>query len=371
MKILLMGDASNYHRCLATGLARLGHEVTVASNGSGWMNTGRDIDLSRRPGRIGGAVLWARLNTVLASRLKGYDVVQLASHGFVSLRPGRMAKIFDRLRRDNGKVLVTALGTDSIFVQACNAADSPLRYSEWQLPSGPTEWGASPGAERDIWLSDELLDFSHHIYSHVDGVVSALYEYDVVCRYAYPGLPIAYGGIPIDLSSLPERKNAPARDAALRMTFAAHRGREAEKGADVLLRAARHVAGKHPDKVVLSCPDNVPYSQFIDILRRSDIVTDQLYSFTPATTALLAMALGAVPVSGAEDEFYDFIGENELRPIINPDPCDFERTCAALERAVTDRRHFEQMQSQGREFVKRHNDVDLVARRFEQFWKSL
>ncbi len=53
------------------------------------------------------------------------------------------------------------------------------------------------------------------------------------------------------------------------------------------------------------------------------------------------MALGAVPVSGAEPEFYDFIGEKELRPIINPDPCDFEKHAAGLERIVTDRELFQ------------------------------
>jgi len=372
MKVLLMGDASNYHRCLATGLARLGHDVTVASNGSGWMDTGRDIDLSRHPaGRLGGAILWLRLNTVLASRLKGYDIVHIASNGFVNLRPARILKIFDRLRHNNGMILLSALGTDSIFVKACTSADSPLRYSEWQLPSGPTVWSTSADAARDIWLSDELLTLSDHIYTHIDGIVSALYEYDTVCRHMYPDVPVAYGGIPIDLSALPQREAPPVPGAALRMTFAAHRGRESEKGADILLRAARRVAAAHPDKVILSCPDNVPYDKFIGILRRSDIVTDQLYSFTPATTALLAMALGAVPVSGAEPEYYDFIGENELRPIINPDPCDFEKTCLALERAVTDREVFTAMQAQGRELVRRHNDVDIVARRFERFWLSL
>ena len=83
------------------------------------------------------------------------------------------------------------------------------------------------------------------------------------------------------------------------------------------------------------------------------------------------MALGAVPVSGAEPEFYDFIGEKELRPIINPDPCDFEKTCSRLERIVTDRELFRSIQAQGREFVQRHNDIDTVARRFENFWLSL
>ena len=47
MKILLLGEASNLHWTLAEGLRTLGHDVTVASGGSGWMNNRRNIDLQR------------------------------------------------------------------------------------------------------------------------------------------------------------------------------------------------------------------------------------------------------------------------------------------------------------------------------------
>ena len=58
LRILLMGDASNYHNALATGLRRLGHDVVLASHGSGWMETERDIDLSRPfKGKLGGKAL--------------------------------------------------------------------------------------------------------------------------------------------------------------------------------------------------------------------------------------------------------------------------------------------------------------------------
>ena len=48
MKILLLGEYSNVHWTLSQGLRALGHEVTVVSNGDGWKNYPRDIDLRRR-----------------------------------------------------------------------------------------------------------------------------------------------------------------------------------------------------------------------------------------------------------------------------------------------------------------------------------
>ena len=79
MKVLLMGDGSAYHANLATALRAMGHSVTVASDGTRWMNTARDIDLARRPGKLSGALLWLRLSQLDAKRLRGYDVVQLSS----------------------------------------------------------------------------------------------------------------------------------------------------------------------------------------------------------------------------------------------------------------------------------------------------
>ena len=61
MKILLMGEYSNVHATLAEGLRKLGHEVTVLSNGDFWKNYPRDIDLVRKPGKWGGIAYMARL----------------------------------------------------------------------------------------------------------------------------------------------------------------------------------------------------------------------------------------------------------------------------------------------------------------------
>lgn len=76
MKILLIGEYSNVHNTLAKGLRELGHEVCVISNGDFWKNYPRDIDVSRKPGKIGGIQLLCRLWTLLP-KMRGYDVVQL------------------------------------------------------------------------------------------------------------------------------------------------------------------------------------------------------------------------------------------------------------------------------------------------------
>lgn len=366
MKVLLLGDASNYHHTLAGGLAALGHDVTVASDGSRWMDTQRDIDLSRRPGKLGGAMLWLKLNTLFAYDLKGYDVVQLVSPSFVQLRPQRLIRLFRHLKRDNGAVYLTALGTDSHLVRNLLGPKPALAYSEWHDSRGPSAWSTIAAAERDKWLAPELADYTDEFYAGLDGAVTALYEYHRITAAETSDLPLAYGGIPVEIPESDLRKRDFARP--LTVMLAAHRGREAEKGADILADLFKRLDSALPGRLQLWQPENVAYAQFTGLLDRADIVVDQLYSYTPATTALLAMARGAVIVSGGEEDYYDFIGEPSLRPILNPDPRDIDATYNNIYRALTDAEALARMSAEGPEFVRRHNSPVTVARRFEQFW---
>lgn len=364
MKILLLGDGSGYHATLAAGLAARGHDVTVASAGSYWMHTARNIDLSRRRGRIGGAILWARLQTVLSASLKGYDIVHFNSPCFVELRPKRLVKLLRTIKRNNGRLYLSAIGTDSLLVKNFLSPQPAIAYSEWHNLQGASQWSCSKEAERDRWLAPELVDYTNEFYASIDGAVSALYEYHRVLQAVRPDLPLAYGGIPIEIpTDVPERK-----DTHIDILFAAHRGREAEKGADRLLPMLSRLCDECGPNVRLHMPANMPLNDFKKLLERVDIVSDQLYSYTPATTALMAMARGAVPISGGEDEYYRFIGENRLRPIVNADPFDLDKTRSTLAALCTDIERLRAMQHDARIFAARHNDVHLVAERFEQFW---
>lgn len=364
MKILLLGDASNYHATLASGLRRLGHDVTVASDGNGWMNTRRDIDLSRHPSRIGGAWLWLRLNSDLAPRLRGYDIVQLCTPFFINLRPERLLTLFDRLRRDNGRVFLTDLGNTPQYVGMCINPSSPLRYSEWRNPS-IADARNNPSAQ--AWLTTELTDYCDRVYDRVDGVMTALYEYQLAAATHVPAAKLNYLGIPVDLDTLP----APlTHRGKVRILSAYDRARADHKGAKVLIDMAAMIVEKHPDKCELIEVCNLPYSQFLDTLAHADIVLDQLYSYTPATTALLTMAIGGVSVSGGEEDYYRFIGEKTLRPVVNADPLDISATAREIERLITDKELLEEKKRQGREFVELYHSADALALRCLDIWTA-
>jgi len=367
MKILLLGDYSNFNRCLSVGLARAGHEVTVASDGCRWMDTARQIDTSRRlHGKAGGALLWLRLRTVLVRDLRGYDVVAINNPIFVDLKPHRVAGVFERLRRGNGAVFLTAMGTDSAYVRMCVAEDSPLRYNEFRIDGHKAPFALAHPEIEEAWQRPPLSDHCRRIYAGVDGVVSALYEYHLAMQRVMPADKVAYGGIPIDLSEV-ERTVGDETPAQVTLFLGRHRDRLTEKGTDRIEQAARQVAGEMPDRCRLEIVENVPYARYMELLGQAHVILDQLYSYTPATNALLGMARGMTAVSGAEPEYYHFIGERVNRPVINAVPDD-EILTEQLRTIVRQPEMIPRRADASRRFVATHNSTEVVASRFADFW---
>ncbi len=369
LKILLVGDASSFHHTLAEGLRKLGHEAVVASHGGHWLDTGRDIDTGRRwKNKAGGLELWLRWQLRLKQKMTGFDVVSIATQSFIELRPHRAQAIYDYLRANNRSMFCTALGTDSNYVEECIDPASPIRYSEFRLFGAQSPLCKAQPSLVSEWLSEPLKNFGNHIWATADGAVSALYEYDVALRRVLPPEKIAYGGIPINVDDL-QPVSLPDRIEKVRFFLGRYRGRYLEKGTDVMEAAARAVVGRYPSRAELIIVENRPYDEYLGLMRSAHVVLDQLYSYTPATNALQAMAYGLNTVSGGAPEFYDFIGEKELQPVIHLEP-DYESVFRALEQTVLHPEAIRPRGLAGREFVIRHNHYLTVARRNLEFWQN-
>lgn len=367
-KILLLGDYSNCHRSLAAGLRSLGKDVTVASDGSQWLDCERDIDLTRRSGKIGGMLHYLHLKRLLAGKLAGFDIVAVNDPMFARLRPHRTREIFDLLQRKNASVFLTAMSNDLPFFEMLTANDSPLRYSEWFVNGHPSRLYEAEKEQWQSWHAPEITAYQQYFFDRIDGAVSILYEYQLGIQRRLGADRSAYAGIPIQ-TSIYHPVELPERPEKVRLFLGRDRSRILVKGSDLLETAAKKVVEKHPDKAELIIVENRPLAEFTELLKSAHVVLDQIYSYTPATTALMAMAYGLNVVSGGEPEFYDFIGERENRPIINA-PIDLEALTQCLEQVVV---HPELIRPRGRasrEFVVKHNDCQIVAQRFLNFWNE-
>lgn len=365
-RILLLGDYSNCHRTLATGLSRLGCDVTVASDGSHWMNCERNIDLSRRPGKLGGLELMWKVKRGLRKDLAGYDIVSIHDPNFVTLRPKRLRGLYDELRRRNGSVFLSAMSTDIAFLDMLVAGDSRLRYSEWFVDGRPSRMYLDNPAAWDEWHAGDLVDYQNHVFDTIDGAVSVLYEYQLGMERRLGKELVAYGGIPVD-TSLYEPVDLSDKIDKVRLFLGRDRTRKLMKGSDLLEVAARRVVEHYPEKAELVIVENRPFAEFVELLKGAHVVLDQIYSYTPATSALMAMSYGLNVVSGAEPEYYDFIEEYDNRPIINA-PIELDALMATIEDVVLHPELIADRGRRSREFVVKHNDCEVVARRFLDFW---
>lgn len=370
MKVLFVGDASNLHNCLAQQLRRMGHEAVVVSNGSTWMDTHRDINLLRGPGKLG-AIRYVIDILKTLPQMQGYDIVQLCGQIFINLKPNKVKLVLDYLKQHNKHIVLSALATDRVYYDACHDGHS-YRYSDYKLGDEPTPYVNSAEyklQQQDNWKKPLMKEYSNHLIKTIDGATACLWEYYVAYKPLL-GNKVVHTGIPIDTESVTPRTFEDIPDK-VRFFIGIQRDRTIIKGSDRMLNALKRVCASRPDECEMVVAESVPYSQYIEMMRSSHVMLDQLYSYTPATNALLAMAQGLVTISGAEPEFYELIGETENKPIINVSPLVEGDIEAKLNWTIDNKYLLPQLSKQSRAFVEKHNAVAVVAQRHIDFWNTL
>lgn len=378
MKILLMGEYSNVHATLAKGLRKLGHHVTVLSNGDFWKNYPRDIDLVRKPGKLGGIMYMMKLYTNV-HKLRGYDIVQLINPMFLELKAERIFPIYQYLRKHNKKIILGGFGMDYYWVSVC-CKDKPLRYSDFNI-GNELRTNADALKERKDWLGTEKGRLNQMIAEDCDGIITGLYEYWACYQPSFPQkttfipFPIKpqlitpgngnsyihvenHQVIPLDIP----RK--------VKLFIGINKSRSEYKGTDIMLKAAQAIAEKYPDKTELRIAENIPFAEYVKMMNGSDAILDQLYSYTPSMNPLEAMARGIICIGGGEPENYEIIHEDKLRPIINVLP-NYESVYQELEHLVLHPELVPLLKQQSIEYISKHHDYIKVAKRYEAFYQKL
>jgi hypothetical protein len=382
MKILLIGEYSNVHNTLAQGLRHLGHEVMVASNGDGWKNYPRDINLGRIIERKAGLMVKVRNAVHLVQflarlllalpRMRGYDVVQVINPDFIELKASRTPWLYRYLRRNNKRVVLGAYGDDYYLVD-CMTKKKPLRYSDYNR--GEVEiFNEDSNKRRAEWFGTSKERMSRFIASDCDAIVAGAYEYwlpyslsedrDARQRLLRDKLHL----VPFPVV-MPSRASSHPADK-LRVFIGISKGRSVFKGTDIMLRVAEDLLAKYPDKMELLKAEGVPFDVYKTMMDSSDVLLDQIYAYGPGMNALLAMSKGMIVFSGGEPEHYDSMGEVDCRPIINTLP-SYDYIYEKLEWLVLHPETVELLKRQSREYVERNHEYMKVARRMEAIYASL
>lgn len=367
LKILLLGDYSNCQATLSKGLKELGHDVTLISPVN-YLSSGQvDIDTSRRNGKIGGLEIYFKALTLWHKYLMGYDIVSINDPNFLMLAPARLLPLFKRLKKENRSIFYNAMSIDINYLRVCAQNNSPLKFSEFFIEGKPSPWYLQHPDKLKSWFNPKLIEYQDYVFENLDGAVAVLYEYYLALENRFSQDKIAYGGIPISTSEIPYI--GPNLDKRIRILLCRDQNRIKLKGSDLLEQAVLKIKERYPQDVELKIAENLPYSVFIEEIKKSDVILDQVYSYTPATTALISMAMGKTVVSGGENEFYEFIGEKENRPVINAS-YRLDKLIQSIKEVALDRNFISTNALNSRKFVEKHNDSKIVAQRYLDFWKK-
>lgn len=364
MKILLLGEYSNVHWTLSEGLRALGHEVTVISDGDNWKNYKRDINLRRSSMSALDSFIYLLKAERIIARCKGYDVVQIINPVFLNLKAERMLHFYKMLRRNNRSLFMGAFGMDYFWVKA-GLDCTTFRYSDFNM--GKTIRSSS---YNDICISDWLKGAKGKLNTYIaqdcDGIISGLYEYDASYR-PYFSEKLRFIPFPIKMETLPEV--CERTDSRVRFFIGIQKTRSEYKGTDIMLRALERIEQDFPSDCEVVRAESIPFEQYKELMNASDVLLDQLYSYTPAMNALLAMAKGLVVVGGGEEENYEILSEKELRPIINVEPNE-DSVYSQLKYLVMHKDVIPVLKQQSLEYISKHHDYKKVAQRYLKFWEE-
>lgn len=366
MKILLLGEYSNVHWTLAQGLRRRGHKVKVASNGDFWKNYPRDWSLVRKLGIWGSICYLLRLLWYLP-RMRGFDIVQVINPMFLEVKAARIFPIYRYLRRHNRKVVMGAFGMDYYWVSTCSSEHSPFRYSDFNM--GTTiRRNADAEKERRDWLGTDKERLNRMMAADADAIVAGLYEYEQC--YA-PHFPEKTQFIPMPIvTGLKQRKDFYHMGDPIKIFIGISKNRSEYKGTDIMLRAAEALKAKYPEQVELCIAEGLPFAQYCELMQGSDLILDQLYSYTPGMNSLQAMDFGIINVGGGEPENYEIIHEDTLRPIVNVEPKE-QSVFIQLEQLVLHPERIAPMQRDSMAYVRKHHDYMKVAETYEELYKKV
>jgi len=365
MKILLIGEYSRAHLTLAEGLRYLGHEVLTASDGDGFKNYPRDVDLSRKSSGIIDTLTSMMSVIGKFKQFKGYDVVQLINPCFTTQNVRVNNYLYKKLKKNNDKVFIGAFGDDSYWVRAC-LGNEIFDYSEFFVDGKPINVDFNQRFI-DKWINTPLERFNKKLAESTDGIVACLYEY--YCSYK-PFFPEKLRYIPLPLNTaeieFQEIKEEPEK---VNFFIGINKVREKFKGTDVMEKALARIQEKYTNKVIVTRVESVSYDVYQQLMSQAHVVLDQLYSHTPAMNALLAMAQGKVLVGGGEPYIYDLYDDKDNQPIVNVHPNEddvFEK----LEWIVLNKKEIPEISRKSRLFVEKNHDYITVAKKYLDFWKD-
>ena len=355
MKILLFGEFSGLHKNLKEGLLELGHEVTIAAGADGFKNIPRDINLDSRLTGVLGQLSTRAKPFLNLPKLSGHDVVQIINPFFPNAKYFPKQFFYFLLKNVNKKFFVLGAGSDAYF----------WRKGRKRLRYGPFDDTLKYDIKADSFYmqSDKAFKYNKKIVETSDGLIPILYEYEV----SYHGCSKRLNTIPLPINT--KAVEYQANSVGSKIVIFHGLSRYGFKGTRHVEEAYGELKKKYPNELELIIEGQLPLDEYLKILRKANVVIDQVNSYSIAMNGLYALAMGKVVIGGSEPEALRSIGAN-YSPVINVKPTK-ESIVMAVEKLLASRASIPQLGLEGRKFVEEVHCHVKVASKYVSTWNAV
>ena len=355
MKILLLGENSGLHKNLKEGLIELGHDVKIASNGDGWKKIDADISL-----RYKNKYLNREINKFISpfmniKNLTNNDVIQFVEPFVVrqSTFPNKL--YLDYILKNNDKSFLSACGSDSFFWKESRKKmkygpfDDNIKYDL----KGKPHWNDKP----------KMYKYNEYLANKVDGIIPIMYEYEIAYeKFANRKNTIP---IPINIDKIEYEENIVNND---KLVIFHGLSRYGFKGTKYVEEAFEILRNKYPNDLELIIDGKMPLTEYLSVMKKANVIIDQVNSYSMGLNALFALAQGKVVLGGAEPESLESLNYG-ICPTINVFP-SAESIVYEVEMLLKNKKDITKLGFEGRQFVeKNHNYID-IAQRYVDTWKN-
>ncbi|RZJ69421.1 glycosyltransferase [Flavobacterium sp.] len=379
MRILLVGEFSRLHNSLKEGLLALGHEVTLVGSGDDFKNF--PVDLSIAAKTVGGSVFLGFVSKIttkcfgfalesfekgrrfkkLLPELKGYDVVQLINSDAIETFPKLEIELYKKLFAQNKKSFLLICGDETPVID--ELLQNKQRYSV--MTPYFRDKNLEPYYRYTLkYTSEKYRKLYEFVSQNVSGLLTSDLDYKLVLDEA--GIDTTLIPNPVNTDKIafkPLSANYP-----ITIFYGANKYSSVKKGGKYFDKALEIVKAKFGDKVAIETVNSLPYSEYIEHLKKAHIVLDQVFAFDQGYNALEAMARGKVVFTGAESEFYSHYKLSE-RVAINALP-DAEKIAEQLCEFIENPWKIAALGERARAFIERDHDYKSIAQRYLDYWKT-
>ena len=378
MRILLLGEYSNFHNTLKAGLEKNGHEVLLAGRKDGFKGYPVDIDfdpvlfsktLFRKVKNFIFLILKIDISTLEIvytfyrnrKQLKGFDIVQIINEFPIRSTPFIEKKLLNFIFKHNKKVILSACGEDTTYIKYLLKSDLSHHILSPFLRNPKLKPHFEPSLK---YLKPSFKKLSDFVIKNVNYIIPGDFDYEMAYRNKTKVKPL----IPFPVNTEKNTVLALNIEGKIKIFHGISRSNYYKKGNDIFVQALEQIQEKHNDKIEIIQVESIPYKDYIELYNESHILLDQTYVYDHGYNALEAMAQGKVVFSGFSAEFKSHY--NITKKIgIHTTP-NVEEIVKNLSWLIENPKEILEIGKNARAYIEAHHDYIKVAKIYMDTWNS-